>query len=84
MNDRGSPDMPELNLWRACLLKALDDLNREESQRQSALRWFKSSCTSIGSSKWLAEVLGLDHSCLVKAVTRPRVKPVRSQLTLPF
>jgi hypothetical protein len=88
MNDRGHPDSPELNLWRRVLIVAMDDLTAESRNiRRQAFRWFVSRQQGIGSSRWVAQMLDLDHGYLVKrvlmmiAVRRPVPKP-KPQLEL--
>jgi hypothetical protein len=56
LQDRGTPDIAEINLWRSVLLLCFDDLRgSDQTMRQRALRWLRSKQTYIGSAITLVD-----------------------------
>ena len=84
MNDRGHPESPERNLWERVLLIAFKDdlVDGNRNVRRRAQRWFRSRQTGIGSSRCIADVLNLSHSCLVKEAANRRPAPRSRRLEL--
>jgi len=79
MNDCGSMDCAERNLWVGVLWRAFDDLTDDDRKlRRRTRRWFQSRRGTIGSSRWICEQLDLSYDRLVRAVNgRRREQPAR-------
>jgi hypothetical protein len=52
-------DQPEVNLWLAVLMRAIEDLDNPD-ERGGTMEWFKTPGDEVGSFAWIAFVLDMD------------------------
>jgi hypothetical protein len=70
MNDAGDPlaQSPEVQLWRAQIWCALDDMRHGDRRRACALKWIKSNARHVGSFVWTCHAIGLSCSAARRAL----------------
>lgn len=81
-------DLPEMEcykaVWLAVLQQAIADLMSEaydaEIPARTARRWFKSEVESVGSFKWVCDVVNLDRESVLQRV-RDRLREHTRKIT---